>query len=174
MNHKLNYLIEALREEGESLDYARVKSFLASAPIGEIDEDIYDDIDLSVATLLQGLGMADIDINEFINGNSRHSKAVMQSLIEADIDLSKETFGYVDMDSVTCDAIAPTCKSGYKRKIVMANGKPKWKCKRVLGIAPKMSPKQKMALQKARRKAHTGIAKHKRAKSAKARKVRGM
>ena len=69
--------------------------------------------------------------------------------------------GGADMDS----SLMPARKAGYKRVLVIRNGKKKWINKRNPNKKIRLSPKQKMALRKARLKAHTASAKIKRARS---------
>jgi hypothetical protein len=69
----------------------------------------------------------------------------------------------------------PERKAGYRRKMVVRNGKKKWINERInKDKKVKLSPKQKLALAKARKKANTGMAKKKRSKSSMRRKNFGM
>lgn len=63
------------------------------------------------------------------------------------------------------DGMRPKLKSGYKPKLVVRDGKKKWINERLAGKKIVLSSKQRMALAKARRKAHTSVAKIHRAKS---------
>lgn len=68
-------------------------------------------------------------------------------------------------NDMTTDGVMPERKAGYKRVLVVRNGKKVWINKRLPGKRVILTPKQKLALKKARLKAHTALARMKRKKS---------
>lgn len=177
----IGHALSSFHADGETFDYLSLKSAVIGVPVDEVEDSAYDDVDATILSYLSQLGLTDQQIDEMV-GNLKYSEQIMAGVAaeyamftEADIDLHATTFDGFTVEDVTLDGISPPqCKTGYKRKLTVKGGKPQWKCIRLLGRHIKQSAKQKAALRKARRSAHTGAAKYHRARSLKVGKQRGM
>ena len=177
---KLKAIFDLMNEGDNSFTYPQIKSILVGVPEDEVDD--YEDVDVYVAKYLSSLGFNDGSINDLITGSDDNSSMVAKFIAQKigehysleEIYAQVEDFDFLD-DTATMDSLVPVqCKSGYKRKMVMKNSVPTWVCKRISSRKQPQTPKQKMALRKARMKAHTGVANYKRGKSLNKGKQRGM
>ncbi len=134
--------------------------------IGVVDEDqdgeLTDDQMIVLETVLNAAGetmadagASDADIERILNDwDPETAERVRELMIAEAADMDS-----VDADNAYFDAV-------YRRERVVRNGKRVWVQKRVSGKV-KLSATQKMALKKARRKAHSSGARAKRLKSMK-------
>jgi len=139
----------------------------------EIEKDsiaMYEQYADDVLITLDSLGVDEKTINAFVGKDDEKSleagaliaKSIDTNFDEADI---LEFCGNLDMQSkkqnIEFDSV-PERKAGYKRTLVVRNGKKVWVNKRNPNKKVILSPAQKRALAKARLKAHTGMAERKR------------
>ncbi len=155
----IHQVMNQVANNGEEADYNKavvgIINFLNHIGVSQNDiADIFSTYDALSQDKLNGVAMA---LREsFIVGN------LIEKVRSFPHDTYEETTQ--DMEEDEFDGMPPR-KAGYKRKQVVRNGKKKWVNKRNSNKPYKMSPKQKMALKKAQRKAHTGKAKTNRARS---------
>lgn len=140
------------------------------------EEADYNQAVIEIINFLTQVGVEQNDISDIFSNNDELSKEklngvavalkqqfIIGNLLEKARSFTDETYEEKQLN-VEHDSMPPR-KAGYKRKQVIRNGKKKWINKRNPNKKYRMSPKQKMALKKAQRKAHTGKAKINRAKS---------
>lgn len=167
-------------EQGETLS-DRFDAMMVGLSDIDKDGDLTDveldflDIAYNIAAeILSAKGASDDDIDALINeGDSTAAEAIHELLVntgadgeEADLDEINGFAFDTDSDSAVMDAV-------YKRKIAIRNGKKTIIRKRIAGRV-RLTAKQKMAIRKAQRKAHSGAARMKRLKSMKKRKSMGL
>ncbi|MAK43176.1 MAG: hypothetical protein CMN80_03350 [Spongiibacter sp.] len=124
------------------------------------DQEIVSMATEAAADYLSSQGVDDDDIDLLINDNDADAAERIQDYLVNNME-----------DGATFDSAA--FDAAYKKKQVVRNGKKVWVKKRVSGTV-RLSPKQKMALKKAQRKANSSAARMKRLKSNKARKKMGL
>jgi len=172
-------VLDSIAEDSEAVCYDALKSAISGIDLDSIEEDnAVDEVDANIVSYLSFIGVKDTVIEDMVSGRQNVSEGAIMAIAQAyseaytqdDIESLAEEFAdqeEVMLDSIQEDGVSPVrCKSGYKRKMVIKNGKPTWKCVRLFGKV-RLSAKQKMALAKARRKAHTAQAKFARNKSVK-------
>ncbi|MCZ0926454.1 hypothetical protein L0636_00945 [Halomonas janggokensis] len=142
---------------------------------GELDEDENDVVDVAREAAwdyLSALGVDDEEIGLLLddwddNAAERIRDAVAEALPDGeDLDSTINDFTFDDSDQ------EPVFDATYRKKTVVRGGKKKRVKKRVAGNV-RLSGKQKLAIRKARKKAHNPRAKARRLKSMKVRKRMG-
>jgi hypothetical protein len=146
---------------------------------GELDDDELAILDIAyniAAEILLGKGANEEDINFMLNEGDETAAENVHELVvnvgadgeDAELDEINEAAFEFDEDSD-----AAVLDATYKRKIAIRNGKKTIIRKRISGRV-RLSAKQKMAIKKMQRKAHSGKARMKRLKSLKRRKAMGL
>lgn len=146
---------------------------------GELDDDELAILDIAyniAAEILLDKGANEEDISLMLNEGDETAAENVHELVvnvgadgeDAELDeINAAAFEFdEDSDSAVLDAT-------YKRKIAIRNGKKTIIRKRISGRV-RLSAKQKMAIKKMQRKAHSGKARMKRLKSLKRRKAMGL
>lgn len=145
-----------------------------------IDEKEYQLIENEVLLYLDSIGVPEKAINNFLSKDDKISAlegAVIAKSIDSlfdDIDVVQSVENFYDniedtKEAIEFDNVMPERKAGYIRKLVIRDGKKVWINKRNPNKKVILTPKQKLALLKARLKAHTGQANLKRKMSMKKR-----
>jgi len=194
MNMKLYPLSVALSASAVLMDFADSEvpfsydAFLSAVSGVEFDPIEMDsaeccDAQKALVSFVSFLGVPDNVIEDMVSGRENIStdsitslaKAFKEKYSEEDThSLAEEFSGTYNDDTITMDGVSPKrCKSGYKRKMVVRDGKPTWVCKRLFGRT-RLSSKQKQALRKARNKAHSSMANYSRKRSMKIGEKRGL
>jgi hypothetical protein len=133
----------------------------------------------NIVLALDNIGVSEPLLNQFMSDRDKNStdafksisKSVDEQLDYDDIsDLSKNISNTLNLDDVSEISFDST-PQGYRRKMVVRGGKKVWINKRNPNKKVRLSIKQKMALAKARLKAHSSSANAHRAKSNKLRKL---
>ena len=131
----------------------------ADGELTDDDQDVIEDAMEAAGDFLAGYGVDEADIDLLLNERDNDAAERVQDLLQAEM---------ADMDGAGCDKKLSgddlAFDATYKKQRVIRDGKAKWVRKRVSGTV-RMSAKQKLALKKARRKAHSSAAKMKRKKS---------
>ena len=131
----------------------------ADGELTDDDKDVIEDATEAAGDFLAGYGVDESDIDLLLNERDNDAAERVQDLLQAEM---------ADMDGAGCDKKLSgddlAFDATYKKQRVIRDGKAKWVRKRVSGTV-RMSAKQKLALKKARRKAHSSAAKMKRKKS---------
>ena len=146
---------------------------------GELDNDELDVLDVAyniAADLLISRGASDDDVSAMLNeGDETAAENIQELLINTAPNGEDE-----ELDSILADAFefdedsdAAVLDATYKRALAIRNGKKTIIRKRISGTV-RLSAKQKMAIKKAQRKAHSGAARAKRLKSMKRRQKMGL
>lgn len=146
---------------------------------GELDNDELDVLDVAyniAADLLISRGASDDDVSAMLNeGDEIAAENIQELLINTAPNGEDE-----ELDSILADAFefdedsdAAVLDATYKRALAIRNGKKTIIRKRISGTV-RLSAKQKMAIKKAQRKAHSGAARAKRLKSMKRRQKMGL
>jgi len=173
-----------LKEIGASKTPITFDELIASV-IGcdEFTADEIDTTDLEKNTilLLDSIGINEPLLNEFMSQNDDISSKAGLTIAynidsqydDVDLHLALDNFRKNEnqFDNIQFDTAMPSHKNGYKRTLVVRGGKKVWINKRNPSKKVHLSPKQKMALAKARLKAHSSKAKYKKHKSMKLRKI---
>jgi len=131
----------------------------------DLDEATVSESCLKIGVFLQNIGVADNFISDALSGDDEISNEVLNAVAVQYADRDKESSVSIDMDSIELDASMPALKSGYKRVQVVRGGKKVWINKRNPNKKVRLTPKQKLGLIKARKKAHSSASKIKRARS---------
>jgi hypothetical protein len=139
--------------------------------IGEEEEGLYNDILATVGDAFVSLGASPENVNAFIENEDDAAGLKLGDFLSKKLD---------DVDDDDDDIVTAFATSGneileaaYKRVKVVRDGKVVFKRKRIGGKV-RLSAKQRIALKKARRRAHTGAAKKAMRKAMKIRKSRGL
>ncbi len=130
---------------------------------GEVGDDEQEVISMAMeaaGNYLDGLGVDEGDIDALLNDLDDDAAARIQDFLASSMPDAEV------LDSATFDAT-------YKKRAVVRNGKKVWVRKRVSGTV-RLSPKQKLSLKKAQRRAHSAGARMHRMKSMKKRKSAGL
>ncbi len=182
----LGSILTSLGEDNEGISYDALKSAVTGVELDCIQDAMECcDTDSTMVAYLSFMGVSDAVIEDMVSGRVNVSEDAIMALSgafashynEDDIENLAEEFAGVNeiqLDALDGDNISPpACKSGYKRRMVIKNGKPTWKCVRMFGRV-RLSAKQKQALRKARRKSHTASAKFARKRSVKVGQRKGL
>jgi len=160
------------------LDETEMDSVQADSITINNDESIA--LHKDVILCLDSIGVSEPLLNDFLSRDNDVSMSAGVIIADMVSNLDENTifdsivkFGYKDTNvetelkenKMTTDGVMPERKPGYKRVLVVRDGKKVWINKRLPGKKVILTPKQKLALKKARLKAHTGLAKMKRKKS---------
>lgn len=146
---------------------------------GELDDDELAILDIAyniAAEILLDKGANEEDISLMLNeGDETAAENVHELVINVgadgeDAELDEINAAAFEFDE---DSDAAVLDATYKRKIAIRNGKKTIIRKRISGRV-RLSAKQKMAIKKMQRKAHSGKARMKRLKSLKRRKAMGL
>jgi hypothetical protein len=130
---------------------------------GEVDDDEQEVIAMAMeaaGNYMDSLGVDSEDIGLLINDKDNEAAMRVQDLLSSSMP-----------DDGTYDSVA--FDATYKKRAVVRDGKKTWVKKRVSGKV-RLSPKQKLSLKKAQRKAHSASARMGRMKSMKKRKSMGL
>jgi len=176
-------LTSFLSHSGTEVHYDCIKANVCNVDYEDVNETVLDSVDGTILSYLSYMGVSDANIHDIVGGNEHYSTATLDGIFAQFDDMDEEAIldsiekfeaQYKDEGEVTLDsANPPACRSGYKRKKIVKNGKQDWKCVRLFGKTH-LNAKQKQALRKARMKAHTGLANIKRKKSHKVGVMHGM
>lgn len=143
---------------------------------GELDDDELNLLDIAynaAADILLGRGASEEDVDSMLNEGDGDAAANIHELLVntgvdgEDADLAAINAAAFDFDE---DSDASVMDATYKRKIAIRNGKKTIIRKRIAGTV-RLTAKQKQAIKKAQRKAHSGAARMKRLKSLRKRKA---
>lgn len=167
--------------EGEDYSYQALSEYAAG--IADLDGDeeftdeevsLYNDILTDIADSFLSFGADAKNVDDFLNGEDDTAGAKLGAFV-SDV-LNGESASNDDMIAAFAggDAVMESgvLEAAFKKMKVVRGGKVKIVKKRVGKVH--LSAAQKAGLKKARRKAFTGIAKMRRAKSVKLRQKRGM
>ena len=137
--------------------------------LDSIDKEATEEIENNLLLLLDEIGVPEMVINDFLSSDDRVSSSAGLSIAKSianqydEMNIISNVEDYLDSkDKIEFDSVLPERKAGYTRKLVVRNGKKVWINKRNPNIKVHLSTKQKIALMKARLKAHTSLANHKR------------
>jgi len=133
---------------------------------GDFSDDdfaLYEDAAQEVAEAFVALGADQSDVEAAISEASQDAASAIVEVVEASIDEAEKSTDEI----ITAFGVADKAMFEAK-KMVVRGGKKKWVKKPLK--KKRMNAKQKAALRKARKKAHTGAAKKNRAKSMRRRK----
>jgi hypothetical protein len=142
-----------------------------------IDKDAYEEVENNILLFLDSIGANEKVINEFLSKDDEESAIIGATIAKSianqydDVTILNvvDEFKPLNEAKIQFDSVMPERKAGYTRKLVIRDGKKVWINKRNPNKKVILSPKQKLALMKARIKAHTGLAKARREKSMKKR-----
>ncbi len=175
----LGAVLFSLGDSESSVSYDALKSAVTGIDLDTtLDAVECCSTDEAIVSYLSFMGVDDTVIEDMVSGRGSVSEDTISAISRAfatqysmeDIEGFAEEFANaheVQLDSIALDNISPPkCKSGYKRKMVIKNNKPTWKCIRMFGRV-RLSAKQKQALRKARLKAHSASANYSRKRSVK-------
>ena len=145
--------------------------------LDDIDTNDYENVENNILLFLDSIGINEVALNEFLSNNDEESavvgatiaKSIANQYDDVDIVSAVEDFKTFEEANIEFDSIMPERKAGYTRKLVIRGGKKVWINKRNPNKRVILTPKQKLALLKARMKAHTGMAEAKRKRSLKKR-----
>lgn len=143
---------------------------------GELDEDESEVIDAAREAAwdyLSAVGIEDEDIGLLLDDWNEEAAERIRDAVAAALPDGDEAFDAINdftFDEADQEAVFD---AAYRKRIVVRNGKKKRVNKRVAGNV-RLSGKQKLAIRKARKKAHSAQAKARRLKSMKMRRRMGM
>jgi len=181
-----NHLLNGKQKEHISFD--ELICGLVGADEFKADELDVSNIEKDTILLLDSIGVNEAMMSEFLSNNDEISlnagrniaysianqyddNTIFDNINDFEDEYKLNNYDSLTFDNISLDSAMPQVKTGYKRKLVVRNGKKVWINKRDPNKKVKLSPKQKMALAKARLKAHSSKAKLKRRKSMKLRKI---
>ena len=173
----------ALKELGENkspITFDELVRGVIGADEIELDEVIQKEtqtIEDNFMLFLDSIGVNEVVLNEFLDDSdeisalagARIASSIANQYDEVDILSAIDNFKTFEEGNIEFDSIMPERKAGYTRKLVVRNGKKVWINKRNPNKVVRLTPKQKLALLKARMKAHTAMAEAKRKRSLKKR-----
>jgi hypothetical protein len=157
--------------------------------LDELGDGGLKEVEREILATLDSIGVNESTINKFMSYDDKTSKKTGLLIAKSinntytDLDIAKDALDYqysLTADNIQFDEdieednIIPQRKTGYKRVLVVRNGKKVWINKRLPNKKVILSPAKKRALAKARIKAHTASANIKREKSLKKRKIFGL
>ncbi|WP_294958809.1 hypothetical protein [Sulfurovum sp.] len=181
----LSAVLSSLGDSETTVCYDALKSAVTGVDLDTTLDSIgCDETDAAIVSCLSFMGVSDAVIEDMVSGKSGVSEDAISAISKAYASqytqdelgrLAEEFAGeYTPVDMTSMDGVSPPrCKSGYKRKMVMKNNMPTWKCIRLFGKT-RLSAKQKQALRKARLKAHSSTAEYSRKRSIKTGQNRGV
>lgn len=144
---------------------------------GEISDDEMDVIELAynaAAEYFAQKGVADEDIDALINnGDADAAERIIEFLINVAPDGEGAELDEINNFGFDAESDEAAYDATYKRRMVIRNGKKTIIRKRVSGKV-RLSSKQKAAIRKAQKKAHSGAARRARLKSMKKRRSAGL
>lgn len=180
--------VAAVQEWAETDDLEDGEGYadrLVALLIGAVDEDVdgelseaeQDDL-IEVADAagdyLASLGVSDDDIDALLNEIDNDAGERVQELVASKLSEGADVTDFVFGDGSDVSALdSAALDAVYKKKLVVRKGKKVRINKRVSGTV-RLTAAQKVAVAKARRKANTGMAKLRRAKSMRVRKQAGL
>ena len=168
----LGAVLSSLGDSGVTVSYDALKSAVTGVDLDTtLDAVECCNTDEAIVSYLSFMGVGDTVIEDMVSGRMNVSEDAISAISKAFATQygTEDIAGVheVQLDSIALDNISPPkCKSGYKRKMVIKNNKPSWKCIRMFGRV-RLSAKQKQALRKARLKAHSSSANYSRKRSVK-------
>lgn len=143
---------------------------------GDLDDDEMNVLEIAynaAADIFAERGAADDDIDAMLNdGDADAAENIHELLVNTGADGEDAELAAINAAAFEFDADsdAAVMDATYKRKIAIRNGKKTIIRKRIAGTV-RLTAKQKQAIKKAQRKAHSGAARMKRLKSLKKRKA---
>lgn len=144
---------------------------------GDLDDDELNVLDIAynvAAEIFAEKGADDSDIDAMINdGDDEATEAIHELLINTGADGEDAELEEINGFAFDSDSDAAVMDATYKRRIAIRNGKKTIIRKRIAGRV-RLTAKQRMAIRKAQRKAHSGKARMKRLKSMRKRKNMGL
>lgn len=144
---------------------------------GELDQNELDVLDIVyniAAEIFISKGASEDDVDAMLNdGDDTATDSIHELLVNTGVDGEDAELEEINGFAFDSESDASVMDATYKRKVAIRNGKKTIIRKRISGRV-RLSAKQKVAIRKAQRKAHSGAARMKRLKSLRKRKNMGL